>query len=793
MIVSGALLLGAARGRPQPVPSPPPCTLGCDLTCIAKSAAIRAPPLAAERRELATLSEGVLTFSKLGRAFDLDLSVDKPFVGGQDGSLDAMFSQHRWFSASVHGEPGSRVKLSVSRSGALGGTVELGDGQRWNIDGGGRSRAVSADGTPESGAAVARQLGRRRRQTGQTGGGRSRARRVCAVFLDASADFYAKWGGVGTATERSTRVAAKMVDAVHGADATFRDPANFGHELGLVVAGLQVHPELQLNGTDGARLQVAYQHWLSDAPATRPLRSGQACLNLLFVHSDLGGWLGAAELGSPDGALDAGACSSRRSGSPVRNTVVVTSLHHGAAVGEALLLHTLVHEFGHSFGARHPCCTGPLCPTGTSCDELPASECNPRGQPFVMHPEMRDDSATVGRTRFSPCSCAAVVDTLRTLGDCLLSPSPCAYGGPCCSGARLRPAGAVCRAHAAAGDDQCFAPPRCNGIDAQCPLPRARPRGTPCQLSTGASTPTLGSCSGGTCNQPHGPACAASGALPCVLPDRPCTRACFDPGWRCSPLTPAAVGIGEPCIAPGGASGRCGADGRCSAVEGLEWTAIASPQAVPQDCAWEPGAWSPCSARCGAGHRTRRFHCRCRGRNGADDSGASCPSPQPAHETAECTAAGCHACSSMLLAAQPDAALPSVLGTYELGGGSLTATNASVNGRRYYVGRGGATGWYLYQVSAFGSDWWAVGQFLGSPYAWALYAVSARMTPAGIGGWSQLGGEEQVQLSVQCSCSAAEGMVLQPDGKRCGLPQGAATGTVPGGVPSSTSSPEPML
>ena len=241
-------------------------------------------------------------------------------------------------------------------------------------------------------------------------------------------------------------------------------------------------------------------------------------MNLLFTHSNFDGPLGASTIGAES---NRGACAN----SPLQvgetaestNAALVTSNHYGMSVSLSTLVHTAVHELGHSWGAQHTCCvTGSDCAAGFACDdEQVFSQCNPStGDKFVMHPILGEDMISL---LFSTCSRDAMSALLARRSECVRA-SECAFGGSCCEGRRhVRRRGTMCRAPPVF--NSCELAHTCDGVSALCPSdPQYAPDGTACLLPSFGDKQSIrfGVCLNATCSPQHHDHCTRKGLHGCT-------------------------------------------------------------------------------------------------------------------------------------------------------------------------------------------------------------------------------------------------------------------------------------
>ena len=679
------------------------------------------------------------------------------------------------------GESKSHVRLSIE-DGMLRGTIRTNDGKRVVVD-----PVVVTDRRPSAATGF-------RRRKGNVG---AVARTACKVSLYADKLFYDAWGGSGSAAYKEAKVVAKMTSLLQSTDAVYSDPENFGQQLGLVVGSAEVVLDMSFSHQDGtstttAGLLSAFQEWLA---AKVPKHDDQPCLHQLFTHAVLADRaLGSSTLGMVDNGAYAGACSTVINHDHPKpratNTGVISSLHGSGTVEYDVLLYTLVHELGHSFGAQHTCCLGESCPPGTSCAEMVGvSSCNPIGLKYVMHPELTITGD--GSLLFSECSKTLVRDHVAQLS-CLVPMHPCDNGGPCCDGPDLRPHGTVCRP--ANPMEQCSQAGFCTGVSHECPSSQPKAAGAVCELGATLLPPPAadsafasaqsrpGVCNLiGNCEHPHTAFCKqkhSSDAVGCTLDDAPCTRACITrhavggPSGDCSATAGVEAYAGTPCFAPGSTHtntlGLCLQGGVCKPLTTEAATGLAISHGLPADaqCAWSPSPWTACSRSCGRGVSKREFDCVCSSgsaREGAsgtsrglivDVTGEACQATKPTDNTKTCNTVSCPECTSIELATtkMSDALAVELSGWYNRAGGEGTDYPEHMHGKAFFMMHHGGKEVFMYHVEAYGNGWWVIGPQLGSSYQWSAYIQSdADMPSMATDPWSTLG---------------PEGVPYEPGGKR---------------------------
>ena len=720
---------------------------------------------------------------------------------------------HRWYEGTIANQPGSHVRLALDGS-RLTGTLRTHSG---------RSALVAV----RSGDPLRALPEPRRRRS--SGGAAGLSRAACTVELHADKSFFDAWGGSGTTAHRVSQTIVKMVNLLHSADAVFSDPANMGRKLGLVVGGAKVLPDAAFqrgnSPAPASSLLAEYQDWLG---AQHAAAAGVAkpCLYQLFTHTALADQtLGSATVGVRTEGAQGGACADAGAGADAdgaqtrrkvaSNTGVISSLQLGKRASMSAMVQTLVHEIGHSFGARHTCCRGEGCAAGTACDELEGTLCNPSGSKYVMYPLL---AAGGNALLFSECSKRSIHNFLKVI-DCVAMLHPCSRGGACCDGAALRPQGTMCRGtHPGA---PCSKPAFCDGLRPSCPESAAKADGAVCTLpATAGQSGGFGACSNAVCTHTNTPACAKhgpAGSVGCTLPAQPCQPACRRAGApQCQPLASncsrAAGGrcsglvVGMPCVGDQQRPGLCtlGPQGssRCQPAESAARTASVLPghAAVYRRgaCAWLPDRWPQCTRQCGRGTRTRAHECVCADQT-VDETGVHCDGPRPAETTEPCNPAPCPACAFVEVLPLAGAAKGHAFsGWYR-----LVEENKGVPqlvNERHYFAHDGAKQLFLYSVVAFRRRHWVVGPMLGSSYSWVASVASNASTPTSVHKpWSvaavskdndstRAPGARLDAVKFRCTCDS-HGTALDATGTYCVAR--AAGDTAPGPLnPESTSTPE---
>ena len=714
------------------------------------------------------------------------------------------------------GESKSHVRLSIE-NGMLQGTIRTSDDKRLVVD-----PVPVVDRRTASGSGFRRRKGVPGVAVAQT---------ACKVNLYADKSFYDAWGGSGSAAYKQAAVVAKMTSLLQSTDAVYSDPENFGQLLSLVVGKAEIIFDVSFATKDGtatttAELLSNFQEWIASSRVVK--HDSQPCLHQLFTHTVLAdSALGSSTLGVVDNGAYAGACSTVLNHDHERpratNTGVISSLHGSDAVEYDVLLYTLVHELGHSFGAQHTCCLGDHCPPRTSCAEMVGTPCNPIGLKYVMHPELTitGDSSLL----FSECSKAIVHEHIAQLS-CLVPMHPCDNGGPCCDGPNLRPHGTVCRP--ANPTEPCSQAGFCTGVSHECPASQLKSAGAVCGLGghlVGAATAAaaaaaatslplpegrpahiiLGVCTAvGTCEHPHTTFCKerfSTGAVGCTLKDMPCTRSCItaDGGSSiCNAVLGTEAYGGTPCNVAGStnAPGLCSRGGECDALATGAASGLAISHGIPPNaqCAWSPSPWTSCSRSCGRGVSEREFDCVCSSNNGrnpkeaggrwggvgigivVDVTGEACQLPKPTDSKKQCNIEPCPECTSIELVPtlQANSLAVELSGWYKRSGGPGTDYPELMHNKVHFKHDGGKD-LFMYHVNAYGKSWWIIGPRLGSSYQWSAYIQSDADVPSmATDTWAQIGAggipvgggvggsnAANVVLEQRCACESPS-LVLDP-------------------------------
>jgi hypothetical protein len=577
-----------------------------------------------------------------------------------------------WLLGHIEGDVlSSRVQLMLSRTSATG-WIKLASGSQVHFN------ATRVDDVPLTLSAMPQRSSVvRHRRGARTDTNRVRSPQRCTVAIDTDDTFLAQWGGGGSAAEMAARVRAKVLEVMHAVDGVLSDPENFGDALGIQVASIDVHSEVLFrSSTDDLpdrpannlvdNAFSAYKEWLAYTVAdgavvhNRSIRADEVCLNLLFVHRSFNGPLGASTIGSEA----KGACSQTpqviNDIAQSTNALVVTSNHYGTPVSLPTLVHTTVHEVGHGWGAYHTCCSnGSDCTAGIPCSETRATLCHPRGEKFVMHPILGQESISL---LFSSCSRSSISALLDHNPECLRS-SECAFGGTCCASRRhVHRRGTLCRAPDPA--KTCGRPMYCDGVSAECPIGiEYAADGTACHLEIFSSkstsaTSTLGVCLNTSCSVAHHGYCSTRGMHGCST-TASCLIACRATDGQCQPTQQWAA-AGYPCSADG-VRGLCTAEGECNTGAGTDLVVnLVMPIAV--DCQWETAVWGKCNVSCGGGKAILNYECRCAG-GGIDESGRLCRSePLPRLPIKSCNEQSCGTCTVLTVQSSED----TVQGSYTL-------------------------------------------------------------------------------------------------------------------------------
>nr|KAI8741255.1 disintegrin and metalloproteinase domain-containing protein 10-like [Biomphalaria glabrata] len=227
----------------------------------------------------------------------------------------------------------------------------------------------------------------------------------CSLHLAADHLFFSYIGANSVSRTLNT-----MLSLINEVDAIFRsvdfDGDGYGDNIGFIVGKVDIH---SLNDPSYMLIKEymkadEYLHLFS-----KYYDFSQACLGVAFTYRDLGSVSGTSYPAFSDPNLAGGICEQRmevNSEIISFNTVAVTMYSHGTRMPREIFVLNLVHELGHSFGARH--------------DET--SECLSQGDygSFIMNWQSNPGTEPNNR-KFSPCSIRSILPVVKKKGVCLLS------------------------------------------------------------------------------------------------------------------------------------------------------------------------------------------------------------------------------------------------------------------------------------------------------------------------------------------------------------------------------------
>eukprot|EP00050_Salpingoeca_kvevrii_P022425 m.126270 g.126270 ORF g.126270 m.126270 type:complete len:1460 (+) comp9705_c0_seq2:247-4626(+) len=737
--------------------------------------------------------------------------------GGEHFPVNSDIFESQWFHGQIDGDPSSAVGLSVSSISGVGGIIRsqqhgtfrlvrstLQPGHTMVIlepdnendlgkDFVHRDETLLHEGSEAHSTEGASTQSRRQRREGQL----SAQHKVCTIFLEADRRFFKQWSGDGSREVRVSRTALHMAEIFLAVNAIFQDSDNLGGILGLQIAGILVHTDDPFDfgeNEEGRVVLKSYQTYLG-ANATGP-NVGQAthvrgpwaptsqevCLNHLFTHTNLKGYLGVATIASPNFNQLGGLCAHRlgRSafGYTALNSAITSTKLKDAVASTATLIHSMAHELAHNLGAEHTCCGSPSssCPQAESCPALDGNECNP-AEKYLMYPSLVSGSNAL---KLSSCSKNQIMAVIEAKGQCLIRENPCLFGGVCCEGSQLRPKGVICRR----SFSPCLEDSVCNGISPSCPGNTPANDGRTCRIEG----KLYGQCYDGACRGIHDEFCETMlpGLTGCILEDSPCTRACRKSNgkgkcvqyssacaqtkafWKQSSKCEVATN-GAACRRANGNFGVCMRTGTCRVCDepGCDYLRQDLATTDPK-CKWTKMPASECSKTCGEAFRRSEYHCVCDDGT-IDATTLGCKRERPEDTFEKCSLPSCPTCTAVKVS----------------NGVSFTArfeqTVTKSDGVAVYANS--QRGLFLYFKSAFEWTWWAIGPSAGGIGSWRFFtrsdtsAIEHVDTP-----WFTFtkGVQEQtLPMTITCECDSP-GLILDKLTGSCTFESTAAFDVVDG-------------
>lgn len=415
----------------------------------------------------------------------------------------------------------------------------------------------------------------------------------CSLHLVADHLFF-KYIGAGSVTKSVNT----MLSVINDADSLFRssdfDGDGYGDNVGFIVAKVSVYRH---ENEFGYRLSKSYMTSDEYLKQFSYYDFDDVCLGIAFTFRTMDGVAGTAYPAVADESLPGGICEKRikiNSHHASFNTVIVTYLSNGIKLKNEDVVLTVLHEIGHSFGARHDS----------------SSQCFPNDEKgnYIMNPNTNPGNKPNNR-KFSVCSLRYMLPVIKKKGSCLLEDNikphcgnsipeageecdcgistNCLSIDPCCTPADFSGSDTPCTVRRSKGKqctpktqsccssncsfipasedficntlDGCSVISKCNGLSGHCPVSHAQPDGTSCNNG-------LLVCKSGVCTED---VCHYHNMTNCLCSHKPdqCKLCCKQvKSQLCSPLSSAGTyiqhDIGVQCYD----NGFCSSSHACSQI-----------------------------------------------------------------------------------------------------------------------------------------------------------------------------------------------------------------------------------
>ena len=379
----------------------------------------------------------------------------------------------------------------------------------------------------------------------------------CNVAVDLHSSFVSYWGGglacsnVACQQMQEERAKLKAYNMMQEVFYKFENEEGFRY-MKLVLDSVSMACALYINTStrgNADKIMNDYSTYLDLSNSSAPRHFSKVCLNVLFLHLEMGKCCSVG----PSGAFltPCLGIATKSSYNTDSNRILITSLTilertPPLTVQDWQVPLVIAHEMGHFMGADHDDIYGSEC-------RAPVSLKNSFTDEYIMYALVSNDEFGIVSDKWSNCSKTDILSDMTNRAPVSVRPhiNVCANKSnvslSCCANGNLLPAGHSCRpSQADVFDFPCHLASTCDGIHAECRSAATQPDGSICIHAH--SEP--GFCMFGRCVHVHDPLCTpfsinGQRGKGCSIKGFECILACdFADGNGCTAASAFASAFG---------------------------------------------------------------------------------------------------------------------------------------------------------------------------------------------------------------------------------------------------------